>query len=266
MKNKGWTKFHRIQFSHWVSEKKPWCDGYAWTCLYNMANHKPGKVNFRNEYIPVVRGQFVTSKLKLENTFGWTRRRLDNFLKALENDDMITYRTTNRYTVITIINYEIYQSDGKQDDIQNDKQVTNRLQTGDKQVSTNKNVNNDNNVNNEKKKEKIDSANRTILYEQIINYLNTEADKSYEPTTPLTIKLINARLKEGYSLDDFKRVIDIKVEEWKGKYSKDGKNWGDYLRPQTLFSNKFESYLNQNNKSNDYNRFDFIEEEENQIE
>jgi len=128
-------------------------------------------------------------------------------------------------------------------------------------INTNTNSNNNNNSNRDSAK------NRTILYEQIINYLNTEADKSYKPTTPMTIKLINARLKEGHSFDDFKRVIDIKVEEWKGRYSKDGKNWGDYLRPQTLFSNKFESYLNQNNKSNGLSnykndhRFDDIEDD-----
>lgn len=102
--------------------------------------------------------------------------------------------------------------------------------------------------------------------EQIINYLNDKANKGYLPKTLLTVKLIDARLKEGYSLDDFKRVIDIKVEEWKDKYSKDGKNWGDYLRPQTLFGNKFESYLNQNSEGSDPNRFDFIDEEEKQIE
>ena len=148
MKNKGWVKLWREQFNSWVSEK-PFCDGYAWSYLYGQANHKEGMVNFRNEYIKVERGQLLTSKLKLQEKFGWTRRHVENFLKALENDEMVTYRMTNRYIVITVINYEKYQGSGEQNDIQNDKQMTNRLQIGLKRGTTNKNVKN---VNNEKKK------------------------------------------------------------------------------------------------------------------
>ena len=66
MKNKGWVKLWRDQFNNWVSERKPWCDGYAWSYLYAQANHKGGTVNFRNEYIPIERGEFLTSKLQLQ--------------------------------------------------------------------------------------------------------------------------------------------------------------------------------------------------------
>lgn len=121
MKNKGWTKLYRGQFIHWIS-KKPFCDGYAWCYLYSQANHKPGMVSFRNEYIKIERGQFITSKKKLMNFFGWTRFHTNNFLKALKMDKMITYRATHRYTLITIINYGIYQDNNKKSDIQNDPQ------------------------------------------------------------------------------------------------------------------------------------------------
>jgi len=110
MKNKGWTKLYRAQFVHWVSERKPWCDSFAWCYLYSQANHKPGVVNFRNEYIEIKRGQFLTSKLKLREIFGWSYKRTSSYLKALENDKMCTIRTTNRYIIITIVNYELYQS------------------------------------------------------------------------------------------------------------------------------------------------------------
>ena len=130
MKNKGWTKLYRGQFVHWIS-KKPFCDGYAWTYLYNQANHKQGMINFRNEYIKVERGQLVTSKTKLQKFFGWTRRHLKNFLTALEKDQMLTCRVTYRYTVITIVKYEVFQGSDIESDTQNDKQVTSRRQAGD---------------------------------------------------------------------------------------------------------------------------------------
>jgi len=146
MKNKGWVKLWRDQFDSWIS-KKPFCDGYAWSYFYGQANHKKGMVNFRNEYIEVQRGQLLTSKLKLQEAFGWTRWHVVNLLKALENDEMITYRTTNRYIVITIVNYELYQGDDEQNDIQNNIQTTNRRHTDDKRPTINKNK--------EKKKEYI---------------------------------------------------------------------------------------------------------------
>jgi len=121
MKNKGWVKLYRAQFVHWIS-KKPFCDGYAWAYLYSQANHKPGMVNMRNEYIKVERGQFVTSKKKLSEFFGCTRFHTNNLLKALKAAHMIDYRTTHRYTVITIVNYELYQGNERKDDPQNDPQ------------------------------------------------------------------------------------------------------------------------------------------------
>ena len=147
--NKGWVKLYRDQFNNWIS-KKPYCDGYAWTYLYSQANHKKGMVNFRNEYIEIERGQLLTSKLKLKKIFKWTRRHLKNFLTALEKDQMLTYRVTNRFMVITIVKYSIYQGDTSKSDIQSDQQVTNRRHTDDIQVSTNKNEENDKNVNNVK--------------------------------------------------------------------------------------------------------------------
>ena len=239
MNNKGWVKFHRVQFSNWIS-KKPFCDGYAWTYLYTQANHKKGMVNFRNEYIKIERGQFLTSKLKLQRIFGWTYRHVENFLLALKNDENITYRTTNRYIVITIVNYDIYQSYAEQNDEQNDEQSKNRLGTDYKRGNTNKNEENDKN---EKKEDKVSS-----IIKEIVDYLNKKVGTGYLPTTELTRRLIKTRLKEGNNIDAFKWVIDVKCEEWKGKHLQDGKDMEDFLRPQTLFSNKFEGYLNQSKR------------------
>ena len=86
---------------------------------------------------------------------------------------------------------------------------------------------------------------KKFLRFEIIKYLNQKTGAHYKLNTPETVKHINARLKEGFTLNDFKYVIDIKCAEWKGKITKDGKNMEDWLRPITLFGTKFESYLNQ---------------------
>jgi uncharacterized phage protein (TIGR02220 family) len=77
----------------------------------------------------------------------------------------------------------------------------------------------------------------------IIDYLNNRADKKFSATSKSTIDSINARIKEGYNFDDFKYVIDIKCQKWLNT------SMEDYLRPQTLFGNKFNSYLNERPQS-----------------
>lgn len=79
-----------------------------------------------------------------------------------------------------------------------------------------------------------------IPYKAIIDYLNKKTGKSFSFKIKETRRLINARWNQGFRLDDFKRVIDIKTSKW----LTDPK-MVDYLRPQTLFGTKFESYLNE---------------------
>lgn len=75
------------------------------------------------------------------------------------------------------------------------------------------------------------------LYQEIVGYLNIKCNKNYKYTTGKTQRCINARIREGYSLEDFKRVIDKKHFEWAKTSMK------VYLRPETLFGSKFERYL-----------------------
>lgn len=85
----------------------------------------------------------------------------------------------------------------------------------------------------EKNKELINQV------EEIINYLNSKSDKNFRFNNKNTIKDIKARINDGYNIADCKRVIDIKTLQWKNtEYDK-------YLRPKTLFGNKFEDYLNE---------------------
>lgn len=86
----------------------------------------------------------------------------------------------------------------------------------------------------------INKDNNTDNIKYIVDYLNEMAGTRYKHTTPKTKSLINARLNEGFTLDDFKRVVDNKVLSW----LKDEK-MSKYLRPETLFGTKFESYLNE---------------------
>lgn len=79
-----------------------------------------------------------------------------------------------------------------------------------------------------------------IPYKKIIDYLNGKTGKNYSHTAKGNKSYIQARWNEGFRFDDFKKVIDIKVSEWSND-----KKMSQYLRPQTLFNNKFDMYRNQ---------------------
>ena len=94
----------------------------------------------------------------------------------------------------------------------------------------------------EKEKEYIVDFKNEI--NEIIAYLNQRNGSRYKASTSKTQSLIKARLKEGYTVKDFYTVIDKKCTDWKGtEYEK-------FLRPETLFGNKFEGYLNQKIRGN----------------
>lgn len=81
----------------------------------------------------------------------------------------------------------------------------------------------------------------------VITHLNVVTNKQYRTDTDKTIKLIGARLQDGYNIDQMKYVIDVKASQWLNT------DMEKYLRPETLFGNKFENYLNDkinNNTSN----------------
>ncbi|MCK5505675.1 MAG: conserved phage C-terminal domain-containing protein, partial [Thermodesulfovibrionia bacterium] len=78
------------------------------------------------------------------------------------------------------------------------------------------------------------------MSKDIVFYLNEKLQTNYKSTAKNTQRHINARLAEGHTFENFKAVIDKKIEQWK-----DDPQMSKFLRPQTLFSPKFESYLNE---------------------
>ena len=104
------------------------------------------------------------------------------------------------------------------------QQIENHTQLNTKELNTNKSNTKELNTN---------------LYIEVLAHLNERAGTSYKHTSKATQGHINARLAEGFTVEDFKTVIDKKCNEWLGDSKME-----KYLRPETLFGNKFESYLN----------------------
>lgn len=143
-----------------------------------------------------------------------------------------------------------------------DEVVTKSTRSRDDIVGNNKNIN----INISSNEDIKDIVGKPDDIKVIVDYLNERTGSHFKANTAETKKSIKARLKEGYTVDDFKRVIDSKVKDWA-----DDDRMKDYLRPQTLFRPaNFEAYLNaanrprqpdKKNKFNNYqqNEYDFDE-------
>lgn len=94
----------------------------------------------------------------------------------------------------------------------------------------------------------------TSKAKEILDYLNQKAGTSYRASSKATQRLVHARMSENFTVEDFKKVIDIKVANWK-----DDPKMSKYLRPKTLFGTNFESYLNEpmptRQPANPYDRY-----------
>lgn len=98
----------------------------------------------------------------------------------------------------------------------------------------------------EKKKENNIVEKNLDFASQVIDYLNHKANRNFRVNSKATLRLINGRAQEGYTLEDFKKVINVKVKHWKNDPT-----MTLYLRPSTLFSpTNFENYLNECNLNN----------------
>lgn len=102
--------------------------------------------------------------------------------------------------------------------------------------------------------------NNKNIYSEAVEYLNEKAGTKYKSSSKNTTKHIKARINDGYTLEDFKTVIDKKCSEWLNT------DMEKYLCPDTLFGSKFEKYLNQkinatriNNKNTQNNAVQDIE-------
>lgn len=102
----------------------------------------------------------------------------------------------------------------------------------------NENENENDNENEESYHDTYNDSFKTQLSE-IISYLNEKTESMYRASNKKTQSCIRARFSEGFTIEDFKTVIDKKCSEWIGDPKME-----KYLRPETLFGTKFEGYLN----------------------
>ena len=183
--------------------------------------------NFNTNITGYTVGQLVASSDKV---LGLTTQKVRTILKNLEKKGYIEFLTSGskgkESTLKITIKQQLFNNN-----VTNKSEQLQQVEGG-KQQQSNNNV-----TTLSKKKEKDNN-----IYSLVIDYLNKKANTNYRASTKNTQSFINARVSEGYTVEDFKKVIDSKSKEWLNT------DFEKYLRPATLFGTKFENYLNEANK------------------
>lgn len=181
----------------------------------------------------------------IKNDLGRSYQTVYRHLQQLKKNGYINIKKAPYGLIITVNNSKKFSNKSL---IKNDKAGLDKNDKTDERLIKNDKARL---IKNEKRLIKNDKANKILndikynnIYIDVIDYLNKKTNSNYKYTTRRTRDLIKARVNEGFTLDDFKIVIDKKVKSWAGT------EWERYLRPETLFGTKFESYLNEKIISN----------------
>ncbi|HLP41243.1 MAG TPA: hypothetical protein VK465_07025 [Fibrobacteria bacterium] len=102
----SWHPILRSILHHWVWKDKPFSKGQAWIDLILLAHHNPCKKLISGVLVPMEEGQLAWPKYLLAERWGWSRDKVERFLKTLEADAMIRQQTSQLTTIITLLNYK----------------------------------------------------------------------------------------------------------------------------------------------------------------
>ncbi len=239
----GYIRLHRQ-----LKEKAFYKDSekvHLWIHLLMKATHKGREELLGGKPFRCEAGQFTIGRKQLAEETGIDESKCERILTYFEKiEQQIEQRKTTKNRLISILNWSKYQHSEQHFEQQlhnncttSEQQVNNNCTTSEQQVNTLQecinvlNVENEKNVKNDK--------NNNLPFEEIVKYLNLRAGTNYKHTTEKTKTLIKARFKEKFNLEDFKKCIDNMCSAWLNN-----DKMAQYLRPETLFGTKFESYVN----------------------
>lgn len=195
MADKGWIALHRSIRDHWLyQEKRVFSKCEAWLDILMDANHQDKKIVFDGQLIEIKRGQKVTSLRQLAERWGWSRHKVSDFLDLLERDTMLTRKSDTKKTLITVTNYDSYQSDRPQKGQQKGQQPSHARDTDVTRTDTN---NNDNNVNNDNNIVVDDDKGLNFFqtYQEVFGVLNSlTAQKLNEWAKDMSPEIVNEAL------------------------------------------------------------------------
>ena len=212
-------------------------DAYAiitvWFKLLCLAGKQNNSGVFMMGRIPYTEQMLATIFRMKETTVTMALKTFEQFGMVEIVDGVITIPNWNKHQTL-----DAYEKKKERDRLYQAERRANQRALVAKSSDTSADTSSDVAVSEEDKERDEEEDKDKEIYISIVAYLNQRVGTSYRASSKKTKSCIHARLEEGFTLDDFKTVIDKKAEEWIGT------EYEQYLRPETLFGTKFESYLN----------------------
>lgn len=200
----------------------------------------------------IERGSCITSYATLASETKLSPEQIKRALKNLTKTGEIKRITTNKNTVICVVKYADFQGLGFEDNKQTtskeqteNKQKTNEQQTNNNQTTTTKEIKNKRNKESKNIYTSLpEDKNITEVVEAVIQMLNVETEKKdgegFSPRAKKNVELISALIRDGYTLNDLKTVIEKKCDSWLTDPVMKSN-----LRPSVLFGDRFDEYLHE---------------------
>ena len=209
-----------ISISRTISKKGYYSDSeyiHLWVHVLLSANYESKEFLFNGKIEIAKRGQFITGIKKLSRETGISKSKVERVLKVFESENQIKRQRTNKFSLITVINYDKFQDFEKQ----NEKQVRSKREASEKQVRTTKQRNKDN------------KDNKTHM-SRLLDFFNETCGTSLRLTESKK-RQIGARL-QTFSEDEIKQAIKKRTGiPWYKGQNKENKMW--YKDWDSLFRN-----------------------------
>jgi len=226
--HQGYIKLWRQSLDKgWLANPKLWT---FWCYCLLKATHKEMDQIVGYQTVHLMPGDFIFGLNKASKELKMSIQSIRTSLHFLKIEQNLTIKITNKFSIISIVNWHTYQDNEYLPNSQSNKPVTNQQQASNKPVTTNNNIKNIKNVKN------VEESN---IICRVVEYLNLKTSRKFRVTDKVK-KLVQARLNETFTEDDFYTVIDNMALRWL-----QDQKMSRFLRPETLFSNKFDGYLNE---------------------
>lgn len=210
----GWVKFHRRILNNVIFKDSELFHLFSYCIM--RANHEGASFLFNGTEQKLKRGQFITGRNVISKLTGIKTGNVYNKLKILKNLGIINIETNNKFSIITVLKYNTYQSAEPTTSQQTSQQLNNNLTTSSQQDNTNKNNKNKENDNNEKKSEKSAEDVEKIINSVLLKYnsfaILNNLPKCLKVTGDRRANLIDRLQEPEFNIDHI--LTGVKNSEW----------------------------------------------------
>ncbi len=212
----GWIKLYRKLKDSLVFDNPELLKVWIWCLL--KATHDDYTQMIGLQEVELKKGQFIFGRKVAANELKMSESKTYRLIKKLENMQNLNIKANNKFSVITIENWEIYQSDNNNNEQQSEQQMNNKRTTNEQQMNTNKNIKNNKNINNIYTL--FDSYSDNAYLRQALRDYSIMRNKIKAPLTERAVTLLLNKLDALASTDELKIKLleNATLSNWKSVY------------------------------------------------